>query len=113
MDGSCFAEGGGYGCGGAVGDAGDGVWDVGRDLEDFGASGEEAVLGEAAGEMGGGCDGGVAEFIELVTFGVEAAEAVIAGAAGPDHGPGDAIADFVGGVCGYDVADHFVAEDGG
>ena len=113
FDGRSFAESGGYGGGGAVGDAGDGVWDVGRDFEDFGASGEEAVLGEATGEVGGGGDGGVAEFVEAITFGVEAAEAVVAGAAGPDHGPSDAVSDFVGGVGGYNVADHFVAEDGG
>lgn len=70
-------------------------------------------MGEAAGEVGGGCDGGVAKFVEAVTLGVEATEAVVTGAARPDHGPGDAVSGLEAGVCGYDVTDHFVTEDGG
>ncbi len=113
FDGRCFAEDGGYGGGGAIGNAGNGIWDVVWDFEDRGACGEEAVLGEASGEVGGGGDGGMAEFIEMVTFGVEAAEAIVASATGPDHGPGDAVSGVEAGVCGYDVSNHFVTEDRG
>ena len=48
-------------------------------------------MGEATGAVGGGCDGGVSEFVEVVTLGVEAAE--------PDDAPSDA------------GADHFVSVD--
>ena len=109
-----LAEGGGDGGGGAVGGAGDGVRNGGGDFDESGACGEEAVFGEASGEVGGGRDGGVAEFEEVFAFGVEVDLAHGAVAAGPDHGPGDAVAGLkIGIVGGFDEADHFVAEDGG